>query len=139
MLHEKISKKAIESFFEVYNKLGYGFLEAVYQNSMLIQLKKHRAVAEKERHIEVYFDGQRVGNYFADIIVDETIILELKTSERMNEQHKFQLINYLKASNIEVGLLMNFGKVPEFKRVILTNDQKTLLPIPTVEQRPTMK
>jgi GxxExxY protein len=127
MLHEKISKKAIESFYEVYNKLGWGFLEAVYQNAMMIRLKKHDTVAEKERHIEVYFEGQRVGNYFADIIVDEKVILELKRDERLNEHHKYQLINYLKASNIEVGLLMNFGKVPEFKRVILTNDQKPLL------------
>ena len=125
MLHEEITEKAIKAFYKVFNTLGWGFLESVYQNAMLIELNKNEGTTEMEKNIEVHYEGHKVGNYFADIIIDDKVILELKTSEKLNELHKYQLINYLKASELEVGLLLNFGKVPEFKRVIFTNDNIT--------------
>ncbi len=91
---------------------------------MLIELQLNGLNAEKQKRIDVYYKGNTVGEYFADIIVDNEIILELKAAESICEEHEFQLINYLKATNVEVGLLLNFGKKPQFKRKIFTNDKK---------------
>ena len=126
MLHEEKTDKIIGAFFKVYNNLGYGFLERVYQNSLLIELRKLGLHSETEKPVKVYYDGELVGDYRADIIVDNCIIIENKTAESLAEEHEFQLINYLKATEIEVGLLLNFGKKPEFKRKIFTNSKKKL-------------
>jgi len=123
MRHKEITEKILKAFYKVYNTLGWGFLESVYQNALLIELEKLGLVAEKEKNLEVFYDGRKVGDYFTDIIVEKKVILELKACEQLNEHHKYQLINYLKASSIEVGLLFNFGKCPEFKRVIFSNTQ----------------
>ena len=123
-LHQHITEKIIKCYYEVYNTLGYGFLEKVYRNAMLIELRKNGLNAQSEVPIKVYYDEQKVGDYFADIIVEEAVILELKAKEALHEEHEYQLINYLKATEIEVGLLLNFGKKPEFKRKIFTNDKK---------------
>ncbi len=124
-LYKDKTEKIIKAFYKVYNTLGYGFLEKVYHNSLLIELQKAGFECKSQFAIKVYYDGFQVGDYNADIFVDDCIILELKTSEKLCEENEFQLINYLKATNIELGLLLNFGKKPEFKRVIFTNDRKS--------------
>jgi len=126
MLHEEKTEKIIRAFYNVYNNLGYCFLEKVYENALLIELLKKGLKAEKQKPIKVYYDKYTVGEYFADIIVEDTIILELKAAESIVEEHELQLINYLKATDIEIGLLLNFGKNPEFKRKIFTNDKKRM-------------
>jgi len=99
---------------------GYGFLEAVYQNALLIELLKAGIRAEKEKKIQVYYDTQLVGDYMADIIVEDKVILELKSVKELHPAHEAQLINYLKATGIEVGLLINFGERVEIKRKVFT-------------------
>ena len=101
------------------NTLGFGFLETVYQNSLLTELAKSALKAEKEKPIKVRYENQIVGDYIADIIVEEKIILELKAVKELHAAHEVQLVNYLKATGIEVGLLINFGESVEIKRKIL--------------------
>ena len=125
-LHKELSNKIIKAFYNVYNTLGYGFLEKVYENALLIELKQLGLECEKQKPIKVNYNNIIVGEYFADIIVENRIILELKVAENICEEHEFQLINYLKATEIEIGLLLNFGKKPEFKRKIFTNDKKSV-------------
>ena len=122
ILHSELTEKIIKAFYKVYNTLGYGFLEKVYENVLVIELKKMGFHISQQYNIKVYYDGVIVGDYFADIIVEDNVIIELKSAESLREEHKFQLINYLKATEKEVGLLLNFGKTPEFKRAIFTND-----------------
>lgn len=123
-LHEELTERIIKCFYEVYNQLGYGFLEKVYEQAMMIELSKNGLPARCQQPVKVYYKGDVVGDYYADIIVDDTIILELKAAEGVAEEHECQLINYLKATNIEIGLLLNFGKKPEIRRKIFTNDRK---------------
>ena len=115
--HSEITEKIIKAFYKVYNTLGYGFLEKVYVNSLLIELRSMGLSVKKQAQIKVYYEDIEVGEYF----VEECVILELKALESLCEEHEFQLINYLKATEIEVGLLLNFGKKPEFKRKIFSN------------------
>ncbi|HEX7358643.1 MAG TPA: GxxExxY protein [Ignavibacteriaceae bacterium] len=122
--HQDITEKIIKGFYNVYNILGYGFLEKVYENALLIELKSLGLNCVKQKPISVYFKEKLVGEYFADIIVDGCVILELKAAEGIIEEHEAQLLNYLKATEIEVGLLLNFGKKPQFKRQIFENQFK---------------
>ncbi|NOT50894.1 MAG: GxxExxY protein [Chitinophagaceae bacterium] len=126
MLHKEITDKIIKTFYIVYNKLGYGFLEKVYLNAMIIELGRLGFHCIKQQSIRVFYDNIVVGDYFADIVVENLIILELKATEVVAEEHELQLLNYLKATDKEVGLLLNFGKKPEFKRKIFTNDIKAI-------------
>ena len=126
MLYKEKTDKIIKAFYKVYNKLSYGFLERVYQNALLIELRKMGFVCESEKPVKVYYEGELVGDYRADIVVDHCIIIENKAAVSLCEDHEYQLINYLKATEIEVGLLLNFGKTPEFKRKIFSNDRKGL-------------
>ena len=123
-IHSDITEKIIKAFYNVYNKLGYGFLEKVYENAMLIELKKFGLDCRNQFPIKVYYDEKNVGEYFADIIVNDYVIVELKAAENLCEEHECQLVNYLKATEIEVGLLLNFGKEPQMKRKVLTRDHK---------------
>ncbi|MFH0991725.1 MAG: GxxExxY protein [bacterium] len=125
-LHHELTEKIIACFYEVYNRLGYGFLEKVYERSMIIELAREGLVAKNQQPIKVHYRGELVGDYFADIVVNNVVILELKAAEGMVEEHETQLINYLKATNIEIGLLLNFGKKPEIRRKIFTNDRKEI-------------
>ena len=125
MLYQDLSDKIIKCFYEVYNILGYGFLEKVYENALYNELKIFGLNCERQKKIEVFYKDILIGDYYADIIVEDKIIIELKAAEAICEEHEFQLINYLKATKIEVGLLLNFGKKPEIKRKIFTNDRKT--------------
>ncbi len=104
--------------------LGYGFLEKVYENALMIELKSFEFDCEKQKPIKVSFKGFNVGEYFADIIVENKVIIELKAAETLVEEHEAQLLNYLRATEIEVGLLLNFGKKPQFKRQIFENIYK---------------
>ncbi len=123
--HSDITEKIIKSFFNVYNKLGYGFLEKVYENSMIIELSKLGLNAKKQFPIQVFYDDNNVGEYFADILVEDSVIVELKAAENLIPEHEAQLVNYLKATDIEVGLLLNFGKEPQFKRKVFSSEFKS--------------
>ena len=127
MKYEEITEKIIQAFYKVYNTLGYGFLERVYLNALFIELVAMGYKVEKEKKILVYYFGKVVGDYNADLIVEEVIAIELKAIEALTEDNEHQLINYLKATNIEVGLLLNFGRKPQVKRKIFDNDKKKML------------
>jgi GxxExxY protein len=127
MLYDELSEEIIDLFFEVYNELGYGFLEKVYKNALYFELKDAGHQCEAEKSIDVFYKHRNVGQYYADIVVDDKIILELKVAERIVQAHEYQLINYLRATRYEVGYVLNFGKKPEFKRILLTNDRKIKL------------
>lgn len=125
MKHEELTEKIIKAFYKVYNTLGYGFLEKVYLNALLIELVKMGLDVTKEKRVLVYYEGQVVGDYNADLTVENVVICELKTSEQLYEGDENQLINYLKATEIEVGLLLNFGKRPEVRRKVYDNERKS--------------
>lgn len=122
--HQDITEKIIKAFYNVYNTLGYGFLEKVYENAMMIELKTMGLNCVKQKPISVYFKENCVGEYFADIIVEDCVIIELKAAEVIIAEHEAQLLNYLKATEIEVGLLLNFGKKPQLKRMLFENKFK---------------
>lgn len=123
-LHQELTERIIQSFFEVYRQLGFGFLEKVYEHAMMIELQRTGLHARNQQPTGVLYRGQPVGEYFADIVVEEAVIIELKAAETLVLEHETQLINYLRATNIEVGLLLNFGRKPEIRRKIFTNDRK---------------
>lgn len=125
-LYKELTSDIIQAFYKVYNTLGYGFLEKVYGNALRIELMNYGFLVEKQKAINVYYESKLVGEYFADLIVDGKVIIELKTSDSLIEEHECQLINYLKATDIEVGLLLNFGKKPIIRRKIFMNKNKTL-------------
>ena len=124
LLHQDLTSLILKTFYEVYNELGYGFLEKVYQNALLIELKNKGLEVTPNKKIKVYYKGENVGDYYADIIVNDTVILELKAAEYIIDQFENQLLNYLKGTDCEVGLLLNFGKKPEFRRKIYENKRK---------------
>ena len=123
LIHKELSNKIIKAFYDVYNELGYGFLEKVYENALCNELISRGIFCKKQQAIKVYYKDIEVGNYYADIIVDDKIIIELKASP-LCEEHEYQLLNYLKATDIEVGLLLGFGKEPVFKRKVFSNSRK---------------
>ncbi len=124
LLHQDLSSLIIKTFYEVCNELGYGFLEKVYQNALLIELKNRGLQVSSNEKIKVYYKGENVGDYYADIIVNNTIIVELKATEFIVEAFENQLLKYLRGTDCEVGLLLNFGKKPEFKRRVFENKRK---------------
>lgn len=124
--HGEKTEIILKIYYDVYNELGHGFLERVYQNAMYLALLEMGFKVETQKRIKVWFRGKEVGEYFADIVVDDVIILELKSAASLCEEHELQLVNYLRATEIEVGLLLNFGKEPEFKRKMWVNDKKGL-------------
>ena len=131
MLYSEITDKIINSFYKVYNVLGHGFLEKVYENALVIELESAGFAVLQQQNIKVYYENQVVGDYYADIIVNDLIILEIKAAEGLRDENKAQLINYLKATNKQVGLLFNFGKKPEFKRAIFSNEKKEISEVKT--------
>jgi len=122
--HTDLTDKIIKAFYIVYNTLGYGFLEKVYRNAMAIELAKQGLTVQIEAPITVYYEGQVVGEYFADLLVAETVIVELKATRQLTDEHEAQLLNYLKATPYEVGLLLNFGPKPDLKRKAYDNRRK---------------
>ncbi len=124
MMHEEITEKIINVFYKVYNVLGYGFLEKVYENAMVVELRKSGLGAIPQKNIKVFYETEEVGDYFADLLVEDAVIVELKAAKAIGKEHEAQLTNYLKATTMEVGLLLNFGSKPEFKRKIFQNRLK---------------
>lgn len=125
LLYSKETDIIIHSFYKVYNTLGYGFLEKVYENSLFLELQKNNLTVKQQYPINVFYDDKVVGEYFADLLVNDKIILELKTTKKISQENEFQLINYLKATGFEIGLLLNFGEKAEFVRKIFTNDNES--------------
>ncbi len=124
MLHEDLTAEIIRAFYKVYNTLGYGFLEKVYENAMAYELAKQGLEVRQQMPIQVYYDNQLVGDYYADLVVARRVIVELKAADGLRPEHEAQLLNYLKATDMEVGLLLNFGPEPSYMRRIFTNDRK---------------
>jgi len=124
MKYQEITSKIIKCAYTVHKNLGFGFLENVYQNALMIELKNSDLNAEKEKKIQVLYNGQIVGDYIADIVVEKKIICELKSTKEINPAHEAQLVNYLKATGMEVGLLINFGEQVKVNRKILTKQEK---------------
>ena len=122
--HSDITSKILKAFYNVYNELGYGFLEKVYENAMFIELEKQVLFCERQEAIKVYYKNELVGDYYADIIVENKVIIELKAVEKIIKKHEVQLVNYLKATDIEVGLLLNFGSEPQIVRRVLTKEYR---------------
>jgi GxxExxY protein len=122
--YKKLTEKIIKVFYNVYNKLGYGFLEKVYENAMMIEMRKEGIPAVSQYAIKVYYENNIVGEYFADILVADKVIIEIKAARNIAVENEAQLLNYLKATNIEVGLLLNFGPKPEIKRKVFDNSRK---------------
>ena len=120
-LHSELTERIIKAFYAVYNTLGYGFLEKVYENALFLELQEMEIAVVRQSPIVVSYQGQEVGQYFADLLVEDRVIVELKAAETICKEHEYQLINYLKATNIEVGLLLNFGTKPQVKRKVFTN------------------
>ncbi|SKA12640.1 GxxExxY protein [Selenihalanaerobacter shriftii] len=117
-LYKNLTQKIIRCFYNVYDELGYGFLESVYENALMIEFKKNDLKAENQKEIRVFYDNEVVGEYRVDIIVEDRVMIEAKAVSRLNKAHEVQLVNYLKATGMRVGLLVNFGQKLEFKRKI---------------------
>ena len=122
--HWDLTEKIIACFFKVYNSLGYGFLEKVYENALTKELELAGLKVQRQHPITVYYHGDVIGEYFADLLVNELVIVEIKAIRAMLEEHEAQLLNYLKATRYEVGLLLNFGYEAKFKRKAFDNQNK---------------
>jgi GxxExxY protein len=122
--HSELTEKIIGAFYAVYSALGYGFLENVYVKALIIELKRRGLTVNDELPIHVYYLGELIGEYYADIVVNELIILEIKAVKALATEHEAQLLNYLKATPYEVGLLLNFGPKPETKRRSFDHSRK---------------
>ncbi len=124
MERDEIGSLIVKSFYAVYHALGHGFLERNYENALAFELRERGLFVEQQVPIAVYYKNQRVGEYFADLLVEKTVMCELKAVEQIVLEHEAQLLNYLKATDIEIGFLLNFGKKPEIKRRLFDNARK---------------
>ncbi len=122
LLHRDLTEKIIGIFYKVYNELGYGFLEKVYHNAMCLELSKNNLQFEKDKMINVFYDNEVVGEYYADLLIENKVIVEIKAAELLKEEFEYQLVNYLKATKIQIGLILNFGKKAEIKRKIFNKE-----------------
>jgi len=123
--HRELTQKIVGVFYEVYNELGHGFLESVYQKSLILALNEAGLMVHSPVDIPVWFRGRQVGDFEADVLVEKCVLLELKAASAIHNSHQAQLLNYLRATDIEIGLLLNFGVKPEFKRLVFDNLRKT--------------
>jgi GxxExxY protein len=126
--HRDLTEVVIGAFFEVYTELGFGFLESVYHQAMLIALAERRLAVESEVKLPVYFRGRPVGTFDADIFVEREVVLELKAVDELCSAHEAQPLHYLRSSDIEVGLLLNFGPKPRIRRLAFSNERKRSRP-----------
>ena len=122
--HKQLTEQIIQAFYAVYRTLGYGFLEKVYENALAIELRKMGLAVVQQAEIEVYYAGVLVGKYYADLLVADAVIVEIKAVRELLKIHQAQLLNYLKATPYEVGLLLNFGPKPGIKRKVYDNELK---------------
>ena|SRR2546427_269198 len=130
--HRELTQKIIGVFFDVYNELGHGFLESVYEKSLAVALSSIGLKVLSQIEIPVWFRGQLVGDFTADMLVQDCVMLELKVARCLDSSHEAQLLNYLRATDIEVGLLLNFGLKPEFKRLVFDNPRKSIRENPRI-------
>lgn len=127
LLHQDLTEKILNAFYKnVYPKMGYGFLEKVYENAMVIALSHEGLDVRSQEKIDVFFQGQLVGEYYADLLVNRVVIVEIKVASLITQQHEAQLLNYLRATPFEVGLLLNFGPKPGHIRKVFSNARKTI-------------
>ena len=122
--HADVTDRVLKAFYAVYNGLGYGFLEKVYERAMVIELRKAGVQVVPQAEIVVLYDGQAVGEYQADLLVEDAVLVEVKATASLAPEHEAQLLNYLKATRYEVGLLLNFGPKPQVKRKVYDNERK---------------
>src|SRR5579859_468030 len=122
--HSELTDVIIGVFYDVYNELGFGFLESVYRNSLRLALIEKGLAVEQEVPVSVFFSGQNVGDFRADLVVNSAILLELKTAERIIPAHESQVLNYLRSTALEIGLILNFGPKPHVRRLLLDNSRK---------------
>lgn len=124
LIHKDITIQIIASAYEVGNILGAGFLEKVYENALRFELELRGLKLETQQQVVIYYKGQEIGLYQTDLVVDGKVIVEVKSIESIAQLHKAQIINYLKATGLEVGLIINFGKTKvEFERIVLQHDK----------------
>ena len=129
MKHEDVTEAIIGAFFEVYNSFGYGFLEKVYENALCVEFKQRGLSFVQQLPINVEYRGQVVGEYFADLVVEGAVIVEVKAVRSLAVEHGAQLLNYLKATDCEVGLILNFGPKAKVVRKVFDNKLKRPEPI----------
>ncbi len=132
LINEDLTQHIIHSFYEIYNELGYGFLESVYERALAIALEDMGISVERQRPLSVHFRGHLIGTFRADLVVADAVLLELKAVRTLDVPHKAQLLNALRATDLEVGLLLNFGPRPEFKRVVCSHH----IDFPSPNERP---
>jgi GxxExxY protein len=124
MKHETLTRQIIGAFYTVYNALGYGFLESIYERALSFELARQGLLVEAQQPIRVYYAGHMMGEFFADLLVERSVIVELKAVRALAPEHEAQLLNYLNATHCEVGLLLNFGPSPQVKRKVFDNNRK---------------
>ncbi len=123
--HRELTERIIGLFYRVYSELGHGFLESVYEEAFAVALEEADLQFKRQVPLPVWFRGRRVGDFRADCVVEDRILVEFKAAQAITECFEAQLLNYLGATNIEVGLLFNFGPRPRFRRLVFDNDRKT--------------
>ena len=124
--HQDLTEAIIRAFYDVYNELGHGFLESIYEEAMFRVLKNNGVSVQRQYPLSVWFRGEQIGDFRADLIVAENVIVELKAVKALEPFHEAQLLNYLRASDLEIGLLLNFGPTPRLKRFVFANEKKHL-------------
>lgn len=124
--HSDLTEKIIGVFYEVYNDLGYGFVESVYDNALCLALSEAGLRVGRQVPIAVWYRGQQVGEFRADVVVNDLVLLELKTAKAFDLAFEKQTLNYLRATDLEVALILNFGPSPQFRRLLFDNEQKDL-------------
>jgi len=124
--HAELTDKITGVFYDVYNELGHGFLESTYAEAMVVALEEAGLAATREVAVPVWLRGRKVGQYFADLLVNDTVLLELKAARTLESGHEAQLLHYLRATEIEVGLLLNFGSRPQLRRLLFDNERKKI-------------
>jgi|SRR5271166_4473416 len=124
--HEQLTQRIIGVFYDVYNELGYGFLESVYEESLVIALRETGLAVDRQVPVPVWFRGQKVGEFRADVLVENNVLLELKSSRTLEPAHEAQLLHYLKSTDVDIGLLLNFGIRPQFRRLLFDNERKKI-------------
>ena len=124
--HAELTEKIVGIFYDVYNELGYGFLESVYEESLVIALRETGLDVERQLVIPVWFRSHEVGRFRGDILVEDSVLLELKSARILEAAHEAQLLHYLKSTEIEVGPLLNFASRPQFRRLLFDNSRKKI-------------
>jgi len=124
--HAEVTEKIIGIFYDVYNELGYGFLECVYEESLVIALRQAGLAVSRQVPLPVWFRGHKVGEFRADLLVENNVLVELKSARSLDNTHEAQLLHYLKSTEVEVGMLLNFGARLQFRRLLFDNERKKI-------------